>query len=224
MKFGGALFMLLIVAGIGYVCWHIYRVIPLGGVWKTAAVVAFLLWFVSCFLYIFVGLDRLPMSIAIPLYRVASSWAFVLLYLFIIFAVLDVCSLCHIIPKGALKDSVALSIGIPLALAAVFSLSRLHYEKKTRVMESISTQKPLSKPLRIVLLSDLHFGYNIREREALSWVRKINAEHPDLVLVGGDIIDGSVRPLYEWGAAEILRSIEAPVYACLGNHEYITGH
>jgi hypothetical protein len=48
----------------------------------------------------------------------------------------------------------------------------------------------------------------------------MNAENPDLVLFGGDIIDRSVRPLLEGDCAAEFRRLQAPVMAVLGNHEY----
>ena len=51
----------------------------------------------------------------------------------------------------------------------------------------------------------------------------INAENPDLVLIAGDIIDGSMRPLKEERMAEEFHRLKAPIYACLGNHEYFSG-
>jgi predicted MPP superfamily phosphohydrolase len=51
----------------------------------------------------------------------------------------------------------------------------------------------------------------------------INSERPDMVLIAGDIIDMSMRPLIDENMAEEIQRIEAPVYACLGNHEYYTG-
>ncbi len=51
----------------------------------------------------------------------------------------------------------------------------------------------------------------------------INAEQPDLVLIAGDIIDISVRPLLEERVAVEFHRLQAPVYACLGNHEYYSG-
>ena len=55
------------------------------------------------------------------------------------------------------------------------------------------------------------------------WIDMINAEHPDLVLIAGDIIDGSMRPLREEKMYEEFQRIKAPIYACLGNHEYYSG-
>jgi predicted MPP superfamily phosphohydrolase len=76
-----------------------------------------------------------------------------------------------------------------------------------------------------VAISDLHLGYGIGEKEFESWVNVINGEHPDIVLIAGDIVDNSVRPLNEGDFAEVFHKIKAPmgVYACPGNHEYISG-
>jgi hypothetical protein len=73
------------------------------------------------------------------------------------------------------------------------------------------------------MMSDLHLGYHNPRRELARWVDMINAEHPDYVLIAGDIIDMSMRPLIEENMAEEFRRIQAPVYACLGNHEYYSG-
>jgi predicted MPP superfamily phosphohydrolase len=51
----------------------------------------------------------------------------------------------------------------------------------------------------------------------------INEEKPDFILIAGDIIDGSIRPLMEERMTEEFRRLKAPVYACLGNHEYFSG-
>lgn len=73
------------------------------------------------------------------------------------------------------------------------------------------------------MVSDLHVGYHIDRKELSSWVDKINDEYADLILIGGDIIDGRMRPLIEENMAEEFRRFNAPVYACIGNHEYYTG-
>ena len=62
-----------------------------------------------------------------------------------------------------------------------------------------------------------------RKTELQRWVRLLNEENPDLVLFAGDILDGAIRPVREWGLDEEFRDLNAPVYAALGNHEYIAG-
>ena len=84
----------------------------------------------------------------------------------------------------------------------------------------LTSSKPLEKPLRMVMISDLHLGYHNTRADLAKWVDKINAERPDAVLIAGDIVDISVRPLIEENMAEEFHRLNAPIYACLGNHDY----
>jgi predicted MPP superfamily phosphohydrolase len=47
------------------------------------------------------------------------------------------------------------------------------------------------------MASDLHIGYHNTRKELARWVDMINAENPDFILIAGDIIDGSMRPVIE---------------------------
>jgi hypothetical protein len=96
----------------------------------------------------------------------------------------------------------------------------LHYKHKYREELTITTEKPLEKPLTVVLASDLHVGYHNRREELARWIDLINRENPDLVLFGGDIVDRSLRPVLAGDYAAEFRRIQAPVLAIPGNHEY----
>ena len=75
---------------------------------------------------------------------------------------------------------------------------------------------------KIVLVSDLHLGYNIGLRQMEKMVAKINAEDADLVVIAGDIFDNEWEAVQEpERMAEILRGIRSRygVYACYGNHD-----
>ena len=115
-------------------------------------------------------------------------------------------------------------------IALLMFCGYLKYQWKVRVELPIQTYKTvgdstINKSLRIVAISDLHLGYGIGKKEFEEWINTINAENPDIVIIAGDIIDNSVRPLNEGYFAESFRKIKAPlgIYACLGNHEYISG-
>ncbi len=76
--------------------------------------------------------------------------------------------------------------------------------------------------LRVALVADLHMGYNIGCVRIGRMVEKINAIHPDLVVIAGDIFDNEYEALEDdERLAEILRGIESKygVYACYGNHD-----
>jgi predicted MPP superfamily phosphohydrolase len=56
----------------------------------------------------------------------------------------------------------------------------------------------------------------------MEYVKLINNQHPDIVLLCGDMFDRSIDIIERNNIPEILRQINAPlgVYAVLGNHEY----
>ena len=72
-------------------------------------------------------------------------------------------------------------------------------------------------------MSDLHIGYHNQVNELHRWIDLVNKEAPDVVLISGDIIDRSIRPINEQNMEAEFRRLHAPVYACLGNHEYYSG-
>lgn len=76
--------------------------------------------------------------------------------------------------------------------------------------------------LNIVLVADLHLGYQIGHRQMERMVEKINAANPDLVVIAGDIFDNDYDALEDpQQLISILQSINSPygVYACYGNHD-----
>ncbi len=76
--------------------------------------------------------------------------------------------------------------------------------------------------MNVVLVADLHMGYNIRQRQIKQMVEKINASNPDLVVIAGDIFDNDYDSLDNPDELiNILNSINSKygVYACYGNHD-----
>ena len=215
------LILALVVGLAAYVSWHLWRITPAGGVLRWAVVGMFLLWMVSFFVGFFVT-ELVPVKVAVVCYEVGNTWLIAFLYLFITFLLADIASLCHLLPKTFLKESMAGLLTVAGIVALVMMLGGLQYHHKHREEMTISTDKPLEQPMTVVLASDLHVGYHNRRAELARWVDLINAEHPDLVLIAGDIIDRSLRPVVEGGYAEEFRRIEAPVYTILGNHEYFS--
>lgn len=69
--------------------------------------------------------------------------------------------------------------------------------------------------------ADTHFGLLSGKDHAERFVKEINALHPDLVLLPGDIFDDDIQPFLDQKIDQILRKLEAPygVYASLGNHD-----
>lgn len=181
----------------------------------------FLLWMVSTFAG-FALMERIPVKAATVLYEVGNTWLIAFLYLLIVFLLADIASLCHLLPKTLLKDSLTGLLSVGGIVTVVMVLGGMQYHHKYREEMTLTTAKPIEKPLTVVLASDLHIGYHNRKAELARWVDMINAEQPDMVLIGGDIIDMSLRPVLEGHYAEEFRRIKAPVWTILGNHEYFS--
>lgn len=223
MRYVFLLILLLPVVAQAYVAWRMWQLVPFPVWGKAAVVVAMVVCFVLFFVAIMPLLDRLPMGVATCVYEIGTSWIIILFYLLMLWLALDVLCLCHIVPAHWLHDSWAATSAVVAFLTGMFGYGYAHYLHKVRQPLELTTTKRLERPLRIVMTSDWHLGYHNRRAELRRWVDLINAERPDLVLVAGDLIDRSLRPLEEEEMATELRRLTAPVYACLGNHEYLAG-
>ncbi len=81
------------------------------------------------------------------------------------------------------------------------------------------------KEITIVFASDIHLGTIIGPRRTNQIVNKINSLNPDLILLGGDIVDEDLGPVIRNNLGDSLRKLSAPmgVIGITGNHEYIGG-
>ncbi len=183
--------------------------------------------------------ESLPIAVTSLLYTIGTSWMFIVIYFVLVFLFQDLVLLLNkvtnVVPsKVILQFSKENWLGMLFTIAFVTMLmvgGYLRYNWKTRVHLPIQLSKTLvtdsisNKPLRIVAVSDLHLGYTIGKKELRRWIELINKENPDLILIAGDLIDGSLRPVLDEDMARELRTLKAPkgVYACLGNHELLGG-
>ena len=215
-------FLLLLLGTVSWTAWRFWQLLSLPTWGKGGFTALYLLCFLVIFPHFILG-DRLPMWLATATYEAGTSWMIFFLYALLLFVLLSLGRLVRLVPASFLKDSVAGSCTVLGILAVLLAAGNLHYRHKYRIELDVVTEKPLDKPLTLVLASDLHAGYHNRAKELARWVDLFNAEQPDLVLLGGDLIDGALRPVRAQRCDEVLRRIQAPVYACLGNHEYIAG-
>ncbi len=216
-------FMALPLLAVIYLSWHLWVLLPLHSVWKVLIVGLGIGSFLLMFLNFGRRFDTLPLPLATACYEVSTSSIFVMLYLVMLFLALDLGRLLRLVPRSWLYANGVSALVIAVAIVGIFVYGYLHYNNKVRVPLRLTTTKPLSKAYKVVMMSDLHIGYHNPRKELARWVDLVNGEHPDFILIAGDIIDGSMRPLVEERMHEEFRRLEAPVYACLGNHEYYAG-
>lgn len=80
----------------------------------------------------------------------------------------------------------------------------------------------LRAPLRVALLTDLHHGQHVRTASVRAWVDATLDEAPDLVLLGGDLVDHTPGADPVEGLLGELARLRAPlgVLAVPGNHDH----
>ncbi len=217
------LMILLPLVALCYTMIRVYNILPFGTWLKVLVVCLCVGIFLGMFVNLFVGLEKLNLSLSTVIYEVTTSWLFILLYLFMIFLLMDILRLCHILPHDWLFNSWKGSIGVFCLIFIIFLYGNIHYKHKYRTSINIKTEKTLHKPYKIVMVSDLHIGYHNQRKELAKWIDMINKEKADIILIGGDIIDISTYPIDLQRSYEEFHRLNAPVYACLGNHEYFSG-
>ena len=217
------LFMGLPLLALCYIGWHIWCLLSLSAIWKTLVIALMAGAFLLTFGNFSRAIDNLPMPLATANYQIGTSSLIILLYLFMIFLILDLGRLIRLIPHTLLYNNWATTGGILVAMTCIFTYGYLHYKNKYREEVRLTTSKPLARPYKLIMMSDLHLGYHNRREELHRWVDLLNEEHADAILIAGDIIDMSIRPLKEEKMYEEFLRLNAPVYACLGNHEYYSG-
>lgn len=223
MRFAFIIFLLLPIAGQAYVMLRTWQLLPAISELRVVVVALMALAFITFFIAMSGTINHWPLGLATAAYEVGTSWLIVLLYLFLVFLCFDMLRLCHILPSVRLQANGRLAAGLAIALTALFAYAYCHYNDKKRVEMTVKTAKPMDKNVKLVLVSDLHLGYHNRRGDLHRWLTMLKAENPDAILIGGDIIDGSYRPVAEEKMADEFRALGIPVIACLGNHDYYTG-
>ena len=200
--------------------WRTWCILPCSNVPKFIVLGLMLLCFLLIFCYFGGALDNMPMSLATCVYEIGNSSIFVMLYLVMLYLLLDLGRAVHLVPHSFMFNSLKGTLSVIGIMIVVFGFGYIHYMHKERYSLTMKTEKPLAQPLKIIMASDLHVGYLNHVGELDRWIDFINKENADLILIGGDIIDGSIRPLNDEHMAEAFKRLNAPVVACLGNHEY----
>lgn len=163
----------------------------------------------------------LPPILAQMISEIGTGWMVFTLYMTLALLIFDLLQLFRL----RCPHSFLLSLLLTLSL---LGYGYYHYTHPTIKTIDWAIHKPAGtggQSLKIVAVSDLHLGYATNKKKLAGYVELINAQKPDLVLIGGDLIDNSVIPLIQEHMEEELAHIQAPlgIYMVPGNHEYISG-
>lgn len=161
-----------------------------------------------------VGVRTMNHTFFDSVYVTASSWLGIL---FLLFSAVLLYLAIHLITGN---DSQIL-LGTLLVFALILSAYALVQGRSIVTKSYTITLQALEEPLRIVHLSDIHVGTVHQKKYLERVVEKTNTLHPDIVLITGDLFDGSA-PIEK----EILTPLDkltAKSFFSNGNHEMYEG-
>lgn len=164
---------------------------------------------------------ELPASLAQTISEIGTGWLVFTLYMVLLLLVFDIFKVFHL----PCRFSFYISLGLTLC---ALSYGYYHYQHPVTRVINMVINKPSGvtvDSIKIVAISDLHLGYGTDKDQLKIYVDMVNAQKPDLILIGGDLIDNSVTPLHAEQMEEELSLLKAPygIYMVPGNHEYISG-
>lgn len=165
-------------------------------------------------------MNVLPRPVAGPLSWLCFSWLG--LCYFLLIAALFSSLLSWLWPQLSRRPPRALCAGLAMA-TALFSTYQAQRPPAVVWRRVELTRWPAQySGFRIAHLSDLHVGATIGRRHVQTIVDLINAQAVDVVLITGDLVDGSVAALGpELQPLARLRS-RYGTFVALGNHEYFS--
>ncbi len=207
----------------GYVFWR------LGSVpWLARHLSRPVLWTIAACLFASYPVARVVSArshgtVAAVLEFAAANWIGALFLLLSCFLALDVFTLGgRLLPRLApqLRTGAAL-IGLLLSIIALVQGLRPPVVRNYDV--TLPGLPPERDGMVLVQISDLHLGSVIGPRWTERLVRQVANLKPDLLVVTGDVIDGSLPNVQ--AALPILQQLKAPlgVWAVTGNHEFYAG-
>ena len=214
-----------------YIFWRGYQALPP----KKSCRIPFILFFLlelSLYFFGFIFRNELPDNVIITIQYICNTWYIASIYITLSLLVLELIRLSQRIKpwfpkwmKGHWQQT-----KLTLFFLIVFGVTGLMIHAYHTVMNPIVKNVYITLPkaagdrdsLTIVMMSDLHIGEVIGKDLVQKYVKLSNEQHPDMVVLVGDIMDYESRFAENAHIEEDLRQLKAPlgVYIVYGNHEY----
>ena len=215
-----------------YIFWRGRQALPDKKCWRLPYTWLFVAE-ITLYLFGFFFRKELPDDVMISIMSICNSWYIASIYITLLLISLEIIQLSnrcfHWYPawigthwrQTKLTLFLLTCIGIPLLMIQAYRT----------VMNPQVTHVHITLPkeagdhrdsLTIAMMSDLHIGEVIGKEMVQKYVALSNAQHPDLVVLVGDIMDYESRFAEKARIEEDLKRLQAPlgVYMVYGNHEY----
>jgi uncharacterized protein len=203
-----------------------YRSLPDAPGWKSAFTVLFLFLSAQFIITRFLVAFDSPIQ-PLLLHHIGGLWMAAMLYFFLIAFAGDLLRLAsHVIPW--IPDlrpyrPVILLVAVVSVTAIILAGHINAVTPRIRTVDiHISKPSPL-EGLRVALVSDIHMGTLIGERDIRRMAAKVTSLDPDLLIIAGDLVDDGITNKLIEQTAPYFHRIQ-PRYgkvAVPGNHEHI---
>jgi predicted MPP superfamily phosphohydrolase len=179
--------------------------------------------------------ERLPSFLYDTLQWIGSFWFAFMLYFILSIVLLDLLRLFNhffsIFPAAIVNNYGAWKFGTFIIVLVLTSAMVAAGYINTRILNVQNLEVTLKKgsshltELNVVMFADIHLTAMNNEKLLSRIIDRTNALNPDIVLIPGDFVDEKSDWYQKRGIGESFFRIKSRygVYACTGNHEYITG-
>jgi hypothetical protein len=212
----------------GYMLWRVMKWLGLCSGFFRKLPVRIVCGVVYAFAALSIGVAFvLPMSGFRRLLKILGTyWLGIMIYLFMGVVIVDIILMVYRLVKKRSSTKLHIVLGAVMMVAVIatciYGSINGAYIRTTPYDITVGKKTSKLDSVKIVLVSDIHMGYNIGVSRVQGMVDRINEQDADLVLIAGDIFNNEYEALEDPDKlAEVLRGIKSKygVYATYGNHD-----
>lgn len=214
-----------------YICYRGYQALPPKKGWK----IPYLLLFAAELLLYFTGFffhKILPDDVFITIMYICNTWYVASIYITLALLVIELIRYSNRklpwfpqVIRTHWQQTKLIVMG-SIVVGATVLLIQAYRAVMNPVVTHIHITLPKGSSTRdsltIAMISDLHIGEVIGKKQVQKYVTMTNAQHPDMVVLVGDLMDYESRFAEKMQADEDFRQLKFPLgtYIVYGNHEY----
>lgn len=214
-----------------YIFWRGYQAIPPKKSWRIPYALFFILE-LAIYFFGFFFRNELPDEVMTTIQYICNTWYIAALYITMALLILEVLRWSHRFfrwfPQWVTSHwkEVKLTLFFVFIAGSIGLMIHAYHVVANPIVKNIYITLPKGSSnrdsLTIVMMSDLHIGEMIGKKRVQRYVAMSNAQHPDMVVLVGDIMDYESRFAEKERIEDDLQQLKAPlgVWIVNGNHEY----
>ena len=214
------IFIVIALSVYGAMHWFVYQRIAAGLVLSVGQRLALKIFMLAGALS-FILAEFISRRNPIYLLRLAGFIWMGIIAIALAFLLLEV--LLSLLFPGSRKSLVIIALAIISMISGFSIFNAARYPGITQIKVPLRNLPAELDGFTIVQLSDLHLG-NLISLKRLDWiVKRVNGQHPDLICITGDVLDGDLCQSEDYCRLLLELKAKHGVVAVTGNHEFYGG-